>query len=303
METRVAKHRSSSKSPEKLAGGVLLGAVASGLATAALSSAGTANANCASISGVGNGPGQGGGSCTSAPGSFAIGIGPNTTANATGIFDGAFAYGLDNGATDATEADANGGVLSFAFASGKNVKAVTFGSAELAVAQGTGASAANQVLAQAGSDPGDFGNFALNLGGASTGTSKNIVYAGGLPGTPGFGNIATNFGGSASAARGSIVQAVGTGNGAFNLGGNANWVSVGNSPVSTLTTAQTGGVAPGTASTFGSAFSSLGQNNTVTSLGPLGIAGAFAINDHNVANANPIVQPGPGVNIKTAVNP
>ncbi|MBV9514625.1 MAG: hypothetical protein JO280_11375 [Mycobacteriaceae bacterium] len=57
-------------SKDRLAGGVVLGAVASGLAAAALSGAGTADATCAWFSGVGNG-----GGCTSTPTSFAIGLG------------------------------------------------------------------------------------------------------------------------------------------------------------------------------------------------------------------------------------
>jgi hypothetical protein len=93
--TRMAKHRAPSK--DRLAGGLLLGAVASGLAAAALGGAGAANATCASISGVGAGAG-----CTSTPTSFAIGLGPGTEVNAQGLFNGAIAVGTE------TEASATG---------------------------------------------------------------------------------------------------------------------------------------------------------------------------------------------------
>jgi hypothetical protein len=79
----MGRHRAISNN--KLAGSVVVGAVASGLAITALSSAGTASATCASIDGMNNG-----GGCTSTPTSFAIGLGPNTTANATGCSTGRF---------------------------------------------------------------------------------------------------------------------------------------------------------------------------------------------------------------------
>src|SRR5271167_1886601 len=109
------QHRTISNN--KLAGGVLLGAVASGLAAAALGGAGTANATCASISGIGNGNG-----CTSTPTSFAIGLGPNTTATASGLFDAAIANGLTNTGTQNTTALSYGN-LSLAYAGGPNTGA------------------------------------------------------------------------------------------------------------------------------------------------------------------------------------
>jgi hypothetical protein len=277
------------------------------LAAAALSSAGTATANCASISGISTG-GSGGGSCTSAPGSFAIGIGPNTTANATGIFDGAVAYGLDNGGTDRTEADALGGVGNFALAAGKNTLAQAQGSfGNIAIAQGTGASAANPVIAAAGVTPGDSFNAAINIGGASATTVRNVAVAGGS------GNIATNLGGS-STGRPSFVQAFGTGNTATNAGGNGNVVSAGtvnpfsvgvSNVVNVTPPVVIGGVPAGTVSNFGAAFSSVGQNNSVTAVGPLALAGTFGVNDHNgTATGFPAVtQIGFGSNIKTTLNP
>ncbi len=63
----------------------------------ALSSAGTANATCASVSGIGNG-----GDCTSTVGSVAVGIGPDATtpaATASGVFNRAVSFGYRNTAT------------------------------------------------------------------------------------------------------------------------------------------------------------------------------------------------------------
>src|SRR5262249_33776716 len=233
-DTPMGTHRAPTKSQETFAGGVLLGAVASGLAAAALSGAGTATANCASISGISTGS-SGGGSCTSGPLSFAVGIGPNTTANATGVFDGAVAYGLDNGATDSTVANSNGGAFNSALASGKNALANTNGAfGNLAIAQGTGVTAAaagapspNPVTANAGLTGGDVGNLAINIGGTAVGTkavNPNITQAGGTL------NSAINLGGSSTAGgnKAMIVQAFGLGNSAFSGSGNANIVSVGN---------------------------------------------------------------------------
>src|SRR5271167_539900 len=85
--SKMAKHTAISR--DRFAGGLLLGALAAGLAAAVLGAAGTASATCASINGVGNGNG-----CTSTATSFAVGLGPNTTANASGLFDGAVANGF-----------------------------------------------------------------------------------------------------------------------------------------------------------------------------------------------------------------
>jgi hypothetical protein len=293
---------------------VLLGAVASGLAAAALSGAGTASANCASISGISTGS-SGGGSCSSGPLSFAVGIGPNTTANATGVFDGAVAYGLDNGATDSTVANANGGAFNFALASGKNTLANTNGAfGNLAIAQGTGVSAAaagapspNPVTANAGLTGGDVGNLAINIGGTAVGTkaaNPNITQAGGTL------NSAINLGGSSTAGgnKAMIVQAFGVGNSAFSGSGNANIVSVGNFDQPLVANALGGAAIPvNTPSTLGVAFNGLGQNNTVTALGPA-IAGTLGVNDHNSSAAGfPSVSAGtpgnPIINIKTTLNP
>src|SRR6476620_260178 len=88
----------------RLAGGALLGAVASGaLAVGALGGAGTANATCASISGINNGAG-----CTISTASLAVGLGPNTTAIANGFFSTAVAIGLTNTGAQTTFAQSTG---------------------------------------------------------------------------------------------------------------------------------------------------------------------------------------------------
>ena len=270
----------------KVTGGVLLGAVASGLAAAALGGAGAASATCASISGLSAGS-SGGSTCTSTPTSFAIGIGDNTTAIANGLFTGAIAVG-DNGANDATRA-ASTGAFSLAMALGKNTFAVTDGNLNLAVAQGQGASKDNPVSAQAGLTSGDNLNVALNLGGTSTGTTVrdakiNAVLAAGQ------GNLAANIGGSPSATRSLIVQAYGTGNAALNVGGNGNFVSAG-----AFFPGTEPGIPQGTKSTLGLAFNALGNDNTVTAVGPLAIAGAIGKDGLN--GANRVIRTTPGLNI------
>jgi hypothetical protein len=66
---------------------LLLGALASGgMAMAAMSSAGVADATCASLNGVGAGAG-----CPSISTNFAVGPGNDSSASAQGLFDGAIA--------------------------------------------------------------------------------------------------------------------------------------------------------------------------------------------------------------------
>jgi len=144
-------------------------------------------------------------------------LGDNTTANAGGLFTGALAVGLNNGAGDTTTATSQG-ALSFAYANGKNASATTLGSLGLAAAQG------DNSKASAGAFAADVGNVALALG------KDTEAQAGGLNlGTPldqpGFANVAVAAGESNSAF------AVGGLNGAFSLGGknnNATALGVGN---------------------------------------------------------------------------
>jgi len=259
---------------KRLRGGMLL-AAAAGATAAALAGMGTANATCASVSGIGNGNG-----CTSTPTSFAIGIGQNTTANALGLFTGAIAIGAQNGVNDSTFADSRG-ALSLAYASGKNAVAVTQGNLALAVAQG------DYLTSQAGLTSGDNANVAINVAQGETAPGSNFVIAAGQ------GNLAANLGGLADVAKNrlNVVQSVGLANAAFNIGGKGNLVSVGNV---TLNPAEVG-IPLGTPSTGGVAFNILGNDNTVSAVGPLAIAGALGKDGLN--GVNRVLQVGPGVNI------
>ena len=128
-------------STEKIAGGVLLGAVASALAAGALVAAGSANATCASISGIGNG-----GGCTSTFGSAAVALGANATATADGPMNLAVAVGnpgpnpFYKGAVLPTQALARG-TFNGAFAIGSGTNAGSFGVANSAAAVGNGSNA------------------------------------------------------------------------------------------------------------------------------------------------------------------
>jgi hypothetical protein len=123
-------------SKNKTIGALLAAAVVGGAcAAAALGSAPTAKADCASFFGIGNSS-----HCQSNLTSFAIAIGPNATAIATGLFGAAFAIGeapesLTPG--DAGVATAvSTGAFTFASAAGDNVKAVAGGVYGLAMQLG-----------------------------------------------------------------------------------------------------------------------------------------------------------------------
>jgi hypothetical protein len=280
----MGKHRAISK---RSAGSVVvvLGAVASGLAAAAMSGAGTARATCASISGIGNSA-----ECNSTPTSFAVGIGPNTFASANGLFTGAIAVGLNNGAADSTFAYSEG-AFSLALASGKNTEADAIGNLSLAAAVG------DNLYAQAGSgfgvgeSLGDNLNVALNLAPGETGGPfgiDNSVYA------IGQGNLAVNLGGTSSATRINLEQAFGNFNAAFNLGGKGNVVSAGNLFFDDV---------PAGPSTGGVAFNAVGNDNDVTAIGPGAFAGTLGVSNLNAAGGNAVNQVGFGFNVKTPLNP
>src|ERR1700757_1463140 len=119
----MGKHTATSK--DNVAGGVLLAALASGVAgfaAASLAGAGTASGTCASISGVASFTTAGSNSdCTSSVGSVAVGLGPGTDATATGLGNAAIANGLGNPAgspAGTTTATADGPGLDFAYAGG-----------------------------------------------------------------------------------------------------------------------------------------------------------------------------------------
>jgi hypothetical protein len=243
----------------------MLGVAASGaLAIGALSTAGTAGATCASISGVGNG-----GGCTSSPGSFAVGLGNGTSATSTGLMSGAVANGLTNTTGQTTTANSFGN-NSFAYASGPNTLAQAGSpvnpsstSNNLAIAQGS------NVQAFAGFTPGDTNNSAFNIANDTGPAIFNQVIAGGNGTTPGSGNIATNLGGVQGPGV-SLVQAVGNNNTATNLGGSNNLVQAG-----------AFGLTPATSST---AFNGPGSNNIVSAgPGPFAVAGVLASSNNIVS--------------------
>jgi hypothetical protein len=161
------------------------------MAAAALGVAGTASATCASISGIGDG-----GGCTSAPTSFAVGIGPNTTASAIGFFSGAVANGATNGPLDFTDAETFG-IFDLAYSGGPNTSASAVGNANHAFNQGSNAHV------QAGFLPIDTLNSAVNLGG----NNVNVWSAFGV------GNLAANV-----SSNNSFVLAAGIGSSAFSIG-------------------------------------------------------------------------------------
>lgn len=237
-------------STNRLASGVLLGAVASGVAAAALGTAGTANAACASISGLGNTA-----NCQSTPTSFAINLGDNTNfAQAKGLFTGAIVTNGTNNIASST------GAFSAAIVGGTNSAAATNGNLALAFAQGT------RVLAAAGGTAGDVGNVAINIGNSAGGLGTNNAIA------AGFFNIAANVGGNA-VTKASQVQAIGLGNAAFNFASDDFKVVAGTA---------------GTPATLSSAFNFFGKGNTVTAgPGPLAIAGAINLVNKTVTQTGP----------------
>src|SRR5271167_3767032 len=118
----MGKYKATSKN--SLAGGLLLGAVASSLAVVALSGAGTANAGCVSISGQTFTRG-GGGECFTAamPGDIAVANGAGSYADA-----GAFIAGGPGNIAIAAGTQPN--------ASGESAIAEAFGAGNFALANG-----------------------------------------------------------------------------------------------------------------------------------------------------------------------
>src|SRR5271167_4494655 len=194
----MGKYKATSK--DRLAGGLLLGAVASSLAVAALSGAGTASAGCVSISGQTFTSG-GGGVCSTdpEPGNIAVGNGGDLYAHA-GMGPGNIAISVGTGA----EVAANG-AGNFALANGNRgnnngFTVFTPGGGQYVVpanpAFGTFADAIG------------VSNRALTIGDAST------TYA------QGTNNVATSVGlGSNSVAIGSgkIANAIGNNKNSYNM--------------------------------------------------------------------------------------
>jgi hypothetical protein len=146
-------------------GGLLIAAVASGtFATAAVGSAPTANATCASFFGIGNSA-----NCVSSPTSVAIAIGTNAVAVAGGLFGIALTVGNDS----STQNNATG-VLNFSTAFGDHATAAGGGITSLAVTVGNNSETVAGTLAGMT----EIGNSALNFGNSSGGI--NSVVANGI---------------------------------------------------------------------------------------------------------------------------
>ncbi|OBJ91210.1 hypothetical protein A5741_15660 [Mycolicibacterium conceptionense] len=164
----------------------LVGAVASGMAVAAMSTPAPAHAWCVGISGINIG-----GGCSSTLGNFALGLGPNAVAVSSGFVTGAIAFG------DAFASSA--GILTAAWAGGTGSEAYTDGLVSWAVAQGTNPSAV------AGRQNGDFANFAFNFGNALepwlAGENEELGTSN-VESSFGSFNLAANLGGNANSVEG-----------------------------------------------------------------------------------------------------
>ncbi len=178
--------------------------LAAGLAVASLGGIGTASATCLSVSGIIN-LGSG---CTSTLGSFAIGIGPGTTASAEGFFNGAIATGSDTTAGVV-------GSLSAAYVGGTGSSATTIGTLNYANA---GLPGSENLIAVAGTSASDYANFSANWGTAEA-LGQSTVETG-----DGAVNFAANLFGNGSESPLS-VSAHGTGASAFNWIANRSQVS------------------------------------------------------------------------------
>ena len=124
----------------RLTGGVLLSAVAFGLAVTALGTAGSANATCASLNGHNSGQG-----CKSTVGSVSIGLGRDATADSAGAGSVAVAVGNPGysrfyGATHPTLAYAHGtGNVSVALGDGGLAGTLGHGNRAFVLGQGSNA--------------------------------------------------------------------------------------------------------------------------------------------------------------------
>ena len=307
-------------SKDKLASGPLRVAVGSGLAVglaaaASLGGVGPASATCIGLSGIDIGLG-GGGVCTTSLGSFALGIGPDTTAISTGFINGAIATG--NG----TSANAEGS-LNFVVAGGSQTTAQAIGSLNSAFAGlgfegllGVGTS----VEAYAGQTAGDFLNFAINLGAAEDDRASvveasygavnlagnlfgnanadisgapMIVYAGGSEDSPGYGTVAANVFGNRNR-----VEAIGVLNNATNWG---NIFTFPNGSDNTVTAGTVGSPAQlswafNTQGIFTETCPSVCSNIVNAGPGPFAVAGAIGVTDREVT------QTGGGITLATRFN-
>jgi hypothetical protein len=315
----MAKRRDISKhSKDKLASGLLGGAVVtglvSGLAAASLGGVPTASATCIGISGINIGAG-----CVSTFGNFALVLGTGT-AETAGFLTAAIGTGTDVTAL-------SNGLGTLAYAGGSGTLAETNGILNLAAA-GLGFAApfgaGTNVEAVAGRLPLDFVNIAVNIGDADPdrtslvdasfgafnlagnlfGNANNgvdmTVFAGGADEeTLGFGTVAANV-----VANRSDVQAIGTLVNATNWGTPFSFPQASDSTVHAGTVPEEDGL-PGAPTSLSWAFNYQGIftepcdvdcGNTVTATGPGAIAGAIGVVKRNVD------QPNFGISIATQFN-
>jgi hypothetical protein len=247
-------------------GAFLSAAVVGGVgAAAALGSAPTAKADCASFFGIGNSA-----HCQSNPTSFAIAIGPNATAIATGLFGAAFAIGeapvsQTPGNTGVATAVSTG-VFTFANAAGDDVKAVAGGIYGIAMQWGYDGKTLTQGfanIAQGWTNPfgSAAGDFDTTL---ASGIFNDVLNAAMVDGS------------------GYSGKAIGIGNYAVNGWGDDANVTAG-----------------GTSTSFGNiAVNIFGGGNVVAGPGPLAIAGAVG----QLAGQT-TAQYGPGIHITNGGTP
>ena len=172
----------SAKSRGAITGVLAAGATATGLlAGAALGSAPTANASCASFFGLGNSA-----DCSSTPLSIAIAVGSGATAHASGLLGAAFAVGTNSAAT-------TGDAFTLATALGDGSVATANGLFGIATQLGPNGSATTAGSGLLG-NPGF--NIALNVSALGAPTNSSTVTAGG---TGAAGNIALNLFGRGTA--------------------------------------------------------------------------------------------------------
>ena len=169
----------------RLTGGVVLSAVAFGLAVTALGTAGSANASCASLNGHGIGQG-----CESTPGSVAIGLGKDAKATSLGTGNVAIAVGNPGysrfyGTPTQTQAYANGtGNTSVALGDGSIAGTLGHGNTALVVGQGSNAYSYGGSYVPAPTQISDYKpsshNISVTLGDSSeagaVGPHRKLVY-------------------------------------------------------------------------------------------------------------------------------
>jgi hypothetical protein len=189
----------------------LLGAAASGvLAVVALSSAGAANASCASFSGINSGTGVG--KCeTTTIGDTAIGIGNTDLVQAIGGFNTAIAIGDGTSAITRpnTPGDSNVGNLAIAMGNSSNAVSTGFGNSAMVIGNNSGAGAGG-VLNRALVIGNDSNTINGRFGALAVGTLSRATV---------LGDHSTAFAGTGSSGN---LASLGTLNSALTIGNYSN---------------------------------------------------------------------------------